>query len=210
MSFYFSTFHSSSFSLLILTIIHPLPFYLPIFLPFIHPLFFLFHFSLYLFYGPIQEMARASKKCWLNTWTTTRFLRPLSFFFFSFWLISIHPFSFSLHHSFFLTFSFGFFLSFFLSFFLLFSLDHSVFLAPMRSSRHTRVSGASERAEDWLMFFETLSFRAVEFSTFDFLAYLDFRFLTLTFDFLDFWLSSHRPHRRFWAYENLFHLFSVF
>ena len=39
-------------------------------------------------------------------------------------------------------------------------------------------------------------------STFDFLAYLDFWFLTLTFEFLDFW---HRPHGSFQAYENSGH-----
>ena len=36
---------------------------------------------------------------------------------------------------------------------------------------------------------------------FDFLFYLHFLFLTLTFDFLDFW---HRPHQSFQNYESLF------
>ena len=85
----------------------------------------------------------------------------------------------------------------------------------MRSSRRTCVEWVTERASNWLIFFETLSFWAVDFlnfwlsrySTYDFRADFDFWFFTLTFDFLDFW---HRPHRSFRVHENLFHLARIY
>ena len=63
---------------------------------------------------------------------------------------------------------------------------------------HTEGAATFQIRRLWKLNFFSLSL--FDFSTFDFLTYLDFWFLTSTFDFFDFW---HRPHRSFWAHENL-------